>query len=102
MLSCAGVESKDEGIALVLPLAASDVKNAMERCIAMAHDPLRLARNIHPRRRRKYDQLLNDELLDISISRNSIDLPVALQVLNEVSASSPNSHQSSDRDEIPR
>ena len=76
MLSCAGVESKDEGIALVLPLAASDVKHALQSCMAMAHDPLRLAGNIHPRWRRKYDQLLNDDLLDISISRNFIDLPV--------------------------
>jgi len=86
MLSDAGAEAVDEGIALVLRLPASDVSSILDQCITMAHDPLLLAHNIYPRARQKYDHLLSDELLDTVIARNRIDIPGALRVLKEVRA----------------
>ena len=84
MLAAAGIDTADEHVALVVDLPETHTQQALGRLLTEAYAPQDIARFVPWRRRRKYDQLLTDELLDVTISRGWLDIEGALQLLRNI------------------
>lgn len=82
MLRLHGIKCHDEGIALVLSLPEDDARRRLTDITAQHIPSLKLARLVEPRIRRKYDSLLNDALLDVSITRGWLDLNGAKTIMD--------------------
>ena len=68
MLASVGVESRNEIIGLVCKCSTSDLRTIIQRWSLSAPELLTLAEHIRPKHRRKYDNFLDDALLDEGIA----------------------------------
>ena len=84
MLAGCGIASQDEGIALVLGVSQDEAQSRLSAIARQEHDPLKVAAMVQPKERRKYDWLLGDELLTVSLARGWLDLDGAAGVLAEL------------------
>ena len=84
MLRLQGVRVGDEGIALVMSLPIEETKQVLSTLAARHADPLKVARLVELRIRRKYDSLLDDSLLDESLAYGWLDVEGARAVLSQV------------------
>ena len=84
MFKMIAVEAEDDGIALVFAMPAEQVRQAATTCLANVRDPETIAGHIPVRRRRKYDVLLTEELLDTGIARDCLDVGGALAALRSL------------------
>jgi hypothetical protein len=62
------------------------VRRALDEALAGPPDALALAREFEPRERRKFDRLLDDDLLAESIAREELDVEGALALGKEILA----------------
>lgn len=74
-------EPEDEDIALVFDVGATELRDHVDESVMRSQDSMQLARLMPQRRARKYDWLLDDDLLDVSVSRGLIDVDGAAEVL---------------------
>jgi ATP-dependent Lhr-like helicase len=81
MLAASGWMATGRRAALILPLPEGRARKAIDDAAEHLGDPARLAAHVRPRRRRKHDPLLDDELLVISIERDGLDLEGAREAL---------------------
>lgn len=88
MFRLQGLDCGDEGIGLTFRVPASTLQQAMLDLCLHPWNPLQLAQQVDPRQRRKYDWLLNDELLDTCISRSVLDCDGAQELLQELAGTS--------------
>lgn len=86
MFRARGLDCGDEGIALTFTGPIDTLRQAMRDLLARPWDPVRLSQHVFPRHRRKYDWLLDDELLDTCISRSVLDCQGAVELLRSLSA----------------
>ena len=68
------VVTDDEGIGLVFHLSVEDTEQALAEAANQVFDPAAIAGTMELRRRRKYDWLLSDELIDTSLARGWLDI----------------------------
>jgi ATP-dependent helicase Lhr and Lhr-like helicase len=88
MFRCQGLDCGDEGIALTFKTPVDALRKAVDDLQARPWEGRELARQAFPRQRRKYDWLLDDELLDIGISRGALDCEGATDLLRRISGAS--------------
>ncbi len=74
-LASAGVSAEDKTIALACACSAEQLRNIVFGAEGSSPDLRRLATHVQPKARRKYDDLLPEELLDEGISRELVWLP---------------------------
>lgn len=85
MFAASGIGTDDEGIALVLGLPEAETRAAVTRISGIQCNPEALASFVTTRRR-KYDSLLTDALLDLSIARGWLDVAGAVAVFRASAA----------------
>lgn len=68
LLSSVGIESKNELIGLVCACSTSTLSSIIEHWSTSEPDLLTLAEHVQPKRIRKYDEFLDDDLLDEGIA----------------------------------
>ncbi|HOD81585.1 MAG: putative ATP-dependent helicase Lhr [Planctomycetes bacterium ADurb.Bin126] len=90
MLAGCGVASQDEGIALVLGVSEDEARSRIKEIARQEHNPLEVAQMVQPKERRKYDWLLGEDLLNISLARGWLDLDGAAAVLAELTGRKAN------------
>ena len=74
-------EPEDESIALVFSLPRDRAVNVIKKAATVAYTEDEIARLIQARSRRKYDWLLDDELITICTARGWVDLSGASALL---------------------
>jgi ATP-dependent Lhr-like helicase len=84
LLASFGIDTRDEGIALVFDMNEDGVRKAIRTCLDFKAVPEVAAEKAPTRQRRKYDWLLGEKLLDLSIARGRLDLVGALETLVEL------------------
>ena len=80
----AGLSVMDRSLALEARASEADVRKAMERIVKEPPGAIDLARGFTPKERRKYDELLSEDLLEESVAREEIEVEGALCVLREM------------------
>lgn len=75
LLASEGIVAEDETIALACDASAERVEEALSRAAATPPDLRKLAEYLQPKARRKYDDLLPDDLLNEGIARELVWLP---------------------------
>lgn len=68
MLASVGIESRNELVGLICSCSEADLMATIQRWSITPPDLLTLAEHVQPKRRRKYDQFLEDDLLDEGIA----------------------------------
>jgi len=86
MFRSRGLPCEDEGIALTFRVPLDTLLAAVQEMAGRQWEPLQLAKQVMPRLRRKYDWLLNEELLDVCISRDALDCDGAAKLLRQLVA----------------
>ncbi|HEX8522067.1 MAG TPA: DEAD/DEAH box helicase [Tepidisphaeraceae bacterium] len=81
MFALHGVDAQDEGIALVFKLPARAVAEQAKGLLGQNWQTRALAQVIEPRHYRKYDELLDDDLIDESVIRDRLDAAGAKETL---------------------
>ena len=78
MFSAAGAIARDRGVAIDVTAPVDEVRSLIGSFVKSPADVLAIAANIQPKYRRKYDRLLDEDLLDVAIARDTIDIASAL------------------------
>lgn len=76
LLASVGIEAKSEVVGLVCSCSGADLSAIINRWSAIEPDLLTLAEHVQPKRSRKYDELLPDDLLDEGIASSLSWLPL--------------------------
>ena len=84
LLRRAGLTVVDRTLALEARAPEAEVRKAMERTLEEPPAAIDLARGFTPKERRKYDELLGEDLLEESIAREEIDVDGALGAMREM------------------
>lgn len=74
MLTDQKIKVRDRGVAILFDEPPADVAELIAKMIDANASPEKLAEYVQPRRRRKYDAFLTDELLNISNARDRLDV----------------------------
>lgn len=77
LLASAGIESRSELVGLVCDCPMSALDAILARWSKASPDLTTLAEHVQPKRRRKYDEYLPDDLLDDAIASGLVWLPLA-------------------------
>jgi ATP-dependent Lhr-like helicase len=83
-LAVGGIKARDEGVAFTCELDPDQLRERVGRYLATALDATALARASTPARHRKYDYLLDDDLIVESWVRGSLDVAGAGEVLRSI------------------
>lgn len=78
MFNAIGVGAADRSVAIDLDKAVDDARETIGSVASAPIDVMAVASSVQPKHRRKYDHLLDDELLDKAIARDSLDADGAL------------------------
>ncbi len=81
-----GMPFNDKGIGLVFKISTDELSSRMKKFPDFSEKASKVARQVWPRWRRKYDYLLNDDLLDISLARGFLDIKGAQSFITELSS----------------
>jgi ATP-dependent Lhr-like helicase len=92
MFRAQGLECGDEGVGLSLKAPAEALHRAVADLESRPWNPLDLARTVEPKLRRKYDWLLNQELLEICVSQSVLDCQAATKLLKGLFPPQHSSH----------
>ena len=79
-----GIIEVSDGLSIDFNAPAIDVITAFQLVIASLPDPLHLAKNHPDKQRRKYDEFLDETLLDRSLACDLIDIPEAMSCLTRL------------------
>lgn len=78
MFATAGVAAVDRGVAVDVEASASKVRAIIDSFVSAPADALAIAASVQPKYRRKYDRLFSDDLLDVAITRDTLNVAGAL------------------------
>lgn len=81
MCQILGHRAEDEGVALVFNLPAGETRALLAKVQQSRMNTNELAKHIEPRRVRKYDSYLSDDLIDICIVRDRLCVDAAREAL---------------------
>ncbi len=90
ILESAGICSKDRGIAVEITASANELVSQLTRLLAGKFNSRTLASFVYPKRRRKYDEYLSEELLNASIAQDVLEVNKAVQYCQKLISSLPN------------
>jgi hypothetical protein len=82
MWAATGCRVENEGIAVVVPAGIEETASLIKSTNWASIPPLKIAKCVGTKQRRKYDWLFDDELLSVSLVEDLLCIPEAIRVLN--------------------
>jgi hypothetical protein len=86
MFASFDIDVEDEQVGLSFDRDESGVREAVQICLSTPPTPEVIAERFPKRVTRKYDNLLSDELLDVSIAHGRLEIPLAIDALRRMIA----------------